>query len=105
MRRTGFLSIFSLPVFRLWRHPLGTPPQCQCGPAQAARATAWHLVAISGGGSNLYSPPQIECRRKPMRRVSFIMLLALLLAPLFGASPSSAQAWPTRNVKFILTLG
>jgi len=39
-----------------------------------------------------------------MRRILSI-LLAVLLAPLFGVSPSSAQAWPTRNVKFIVTLG
>jgi tripartite-type tricarboxylate transporter receptor subunit TctC len=44
-----------------------------------------------------------------MRRASFIVMIALLAAPLFGVSPSSAQsspqAWPTRNVKFIVTLG
>src|SRR5215217_3994344 len=39
-----------------------------------------------------------------MRR-HFAVLLALLLAPLLGAAPSSAQSWPTRNVKFIVTLG
>jgi tripartite-type tricarboxylate transporter receptor subunit TctC len=31
--------------------------------------------------------------------------LALLLAPVLGATPSPAQNWPTRPVKFILTLG
>ena len=40
-----------------------------------------------------------------MRRVSLVVMLALLLAPLIGAMPASAQAWPTRTVKFILTLG
>src|SRR5471030_3249142 len=42
---------------------------------------------------------------EPMRRVPFVVMLALLLAPLIGATPASAQAWPTRTVKFILTLG
>ncbi len=32
-------------------------------------------------------------------------ILAALLTPLFAAAPASAQAWPTRPVKFILTLG
>ena len=40
-----------------------------------------------------------------MRRVMFAVLLALCFVPLLGASPSSAQAWPTRTVKFVLTLG
>ena len=33
--------------------------------------------------------------------------LVLLAAPVLGATPSQgqAQAWPTRTVKFILTLG
>jgi tripartite-type tricarboxylate transporter receptor subunit TctC len=39
-----------------------------------------------------------------MRR-HFAVIFALLLAPLLGAAPSSAQSWPTRNVKFIVTLG
>jgi tripartite-type tricarboxylate transporter receptor subunit TctC len=39
-------------------------------------------------------------------RLSILSLtLAAILAPLFGAAPSSAQSWPTRPVKFILTLG
>jgi tripartite-type tricarboxylate transporter receptor subunit TctC len=32
-------------------------------------------------------------------------ILAALLTPLFAAAPASAQSWPTRPVKFILTLG
>ena len=40
-----------------------------------------------------------------MRRVPFVVMLASLLAPLLGITPASAQAWPTRTVKFILTLG
>ena len=40
-----------------------------------------------------------------MRRVPFVVMLALLLGPLVGITPASAQAWPTRTVKFILTLG
>src|SRR5258705_12379051 len=40
-----------------------------------------------------------------MRRVPFVVTLALLLAPLLGGTPVSAQSWPTRTVKFILTLG
>src|SRR5215213_7788576 len=48
-----------------------------------------------------------------MRRVPFVVMLGLLLAPWTGATPASAQtsaqtstqAWPTRNVKFIVTLG
>jgi len=43
-----------------------------------------------------------------MRRVrSFVIAAAVagLLAPLLGVAPASAQSWPTRPVKFILTLG
>ena len=44
-----------------------------------------------------------------MRRVPLVVMLALLLVPLLGATSAlaqtSAQAWPTRTVKFILTLG
>ena len=41
-----------------------------------------------------------------LRAISFCaVLLALMLAPLLGAAPASAQNWPTRTVKFILTLG
>jgi tripartite-type tricarboxylate transporter receptor subunit TctC len=32
-------------------------------------------------------------------------MLAALFAPLFAAAPVAAQSWPTRPVKFILTLG
>jgi tripartite-type tricarboxylate transporter receptor subunit TctC len=39
-----------------------------------------------------------------MRRLCLIALVAMLLAP-FAGTPASAQAWPTRNVKFIVTLG
>src|SRR6266436_6672441 len=42
---------------------------------------------------------------EPMRRVPAVVVLTLLLAPLLGITPASAQAWPTRTVKFILTLG
>jgi tripartite-type tricarboxylate transporter receptor subunit TctC len=44
-----------------------------------------------------------------MRRLCLVALLALMLAPFTGSTPSQAQAqaqvWPTRPVKFILTLG
>ena len=40
-----------------------------------------------------------------MRRLILALALSLLAVPLFGTTPSSAQAWPTRPVKFILTLG
>ena len=44
-----------------------------------------------------------------MRRVqccSLALALAIaLLAPLIAAAPALAQQWPTRNVRFILTLG
>src|SRR5665213_1616600 len=45
--------------------------------------------------------------RNPMRRLCLIASLALLLAPFAGVRPSQAQAqaWPTRPVKFIVTLG
>jgi tripartite-type tricarboxylate transporter receptor subunit TctC len=33
------------------------------------------------------------------------LILAALLTPLAAAAPASAQSWPTRPVKFILTLG
>src|SRR4029079_7050187 len=42
---------------------------------------------------------------EPMRRAPFAVMFALLLPPLFGIAPAWAQAWPTRTVKFILTLG
>jgi len=32
-------------------------------------------------------------------------MLAALFTPLFAAAPVAAQSWPTRSVKFILTLG
>ena len=38
-----------------------------------------------------------------MRRLCLAALLALLLAPFAGAA--QAQTWPTRPVKFIVTLG
>jgi Tripartite tricarboxylate transporter family receptor len=37
------------------------------------------------------------------RRLTF--MLAVLFTPLFAAAPVAAQSWPTRPVKFILTLG
>lgn len=41
-----------------------------------------------------------------MRRIlQFLAVLAVVLAPLMGSSPSQAQNWPNRPVKFILTLG
>src|ERR1700739_1619503 len=45
------------------------------------------------------------CRRIFMRRASIATLLALLLTPASLVTPASAQAWATRTVKFILTLG
>ena len=39
------------------------------------------------------------------RRLSCAFILVALLAVLFVAAPASAQSWPTRAVKFILTLG
>jgi tripartite-type tricarboxylate transporter receptor subunit TctC len=40
-----------------------------------------------------------------VRRFACTFMLATLLAPLFAAAPVAAQSWPTRPVKFILTLG
>ena len=43
-----------------------------------------------------------------MRRAQFLFLalvVAALLAPLLAAGPAAAQNWPTRNVRFIVTLG
>jgi tripartite-type tricarboxylate transporter receptor subunit TctC len=43
-----------------------------------------------------------------MRRALYPLLaliVAALLAPIVGSTPSAAQNWPTRNVRFILTLG
>jgi tripartite-type tricarboxylate transporter receptor subunit TctC len=44
-----------------------------------------------------------------MRRVPLAVMLAVLLAPLMGGTQAlaqtSGQTWPTRNVKFIVTLG
>jgi tripartite-type tricarboxylate transporter receptor subunit TctC len=34
-----------------------------------------------------------------------MFMLAALFTPLFAAAPVAAQSWPTRSVKFILTLG
>jgi tripartite-type tricarboxylate transporter receptor subunit TctC len=39
------------------------------------------------------------------RFFAFALTLAVVLAPLLMAAPSSAQNWPSRPVKFILTLG
>jgi tripartite-type tricarboxylate transporter receptor subunit TctC len=39
------------------------------------------------------------------RRLTCAFMLAALLAPLFASAPLAAQSWPTRTVKFILTLG
>ena len=39
------------------------------------------------------------------RRLSCAFIPVALLAVLFEAAPASAQSWPTRAVKFILTLG
>ncbi|TMJ81656.1 MAG: tripartite tricarboxylate transporter substrate binding protein, partial [Alphaproteobacteria bacterium] len=39
------------------------------------------------------------------RRLTCTFMLAALLLPLVAAAPLAAQSWPTRPVKFILTLG
>ena len=39
------------------------------------------------------------------RRLTCTIMLAALFTPLFAAAPVAAQSWPTRSVKFILTLG
>ena len=39
------------------------------------------------------------------RRLTCTFMLAALFTPLFAAAPVAAQSWPTRSVKFILTLG
>jgi tripartite-type tricarboxylate transporter receptor subunit TctC len=39
------------------------------------------------------------------RRPTCTFMLAALFTPLFAAAPVAAQSWPTRSVKFILTLG
>jgi len=39
------------------------------------------------------------------RRLTCTFVLAALFAPLFAAAPVAAQSWPTRPIKFILTLG
>lgn len=38
-------------------------------------------------------------------RLTCTFMLAALFTPLFAAAPVAAQSWPTRSVKFILTLG
>jgi Tripartite tricarboxylate transporter family receptor len=40
-----------------------------------------------------------------VRRLTCTFMLAALLTTLFAAAPVAAQSWPTRPVKFILTLG
>jgi tripartite-type tricarboxylate transporter receptor subunit TctC len=40
-----------------------------------------------------------------VRRIGSGFILAALLAPLLAVAPASAQSWPTRPVRFILTLG
>jgi tripartite-type tricarboxylate transporter receptor subunit TctC len=40
-----------------------------------------------------------------IRRLTGTFMLAALLTTLFAAAPVAAQSWPTRPVKFILTLG
>jgi tripartite-type tricarboxylate transporter receptor subunit TctC len=39
------------------------------------------------------------------RRLLTALVLGLLAAPALGAAPAVAQNWPTRNVRFIVTLG
>ena len=39
------------------------------------------------------------------RRLTCTVMLAASLLPLFAAVPLAAQSWPTRPVKFMLTLG
>jgi tripartite-type tricarboxylate transporter receptor subunit TctC len=39
------------------------------------------------------------------RRLTCTFMLAAVFTPLFAAAPVAAQSWPTRSVKFILTLG
>jgi len=39
------------------------------------------------------------------RRLICTFMLVALFTPLFAAAPVAAQSWPTRSVKFILTLG
>jgi hypothetical protein len=39
------------------------------------------------------------------RRLTCVFVMAALFTPLFTAAPVAAQSWPTRPVKFILTLG
>ena len=39
------------------------------------------------------------------RRLTCTFMLAALFTPLFAAAPVAAQSWPTRPIKFILTLG
>src|SRR5690348_8967237 len=62
--------------------------------------------------SHCYSRPRRESLlsaatilEEIMRRAPFVVMLAGLLTPLIGGTQASAQTWPTRNVKFILTLG
>jgi tripartite-type tricarboxylate transporter receptor subunit TctC len=40
-----------------------------------------------------------------VRRLTCAFVIAVVFAPLFIAVPAAAQSWPTRPVKFILTLG
>jgi tripartite-type tricarboxylate transporter receptor subunit TctC len=42
---------------------------------------------------------------RPARRSLITLALCLLAAPAIGTTPALAQDWPTRPVKFILTLG
>jgi hypothetical protein len=40
-----------------------------------------------------------------VRRLTCALILAALFTPLFADVPVAAQSWPTRPIKFILTLG
>ena len=40
-----------------------------------------------------------------VRRLTCTFMLAALVTTLFAAAPVAAQSWPTRPVRFILTLG
>src|SRR5581483_4727886 len=64
-------------------------------------------TAISDSGISLYCPRKFSGRKcmRVLRAWLVASVIALVAGPMFGATASHAQAWPTRPVKFILTLG
>src|SRR5262245_48977775 len=105
IRLTGFLSI-STPRWRCGQHPLGRCHQCQCGGATAALIPYCRIphCTLSHYGGRIEAAWGIAMLRA--RRSLLVLALGLAAAPAIPCAQAWAQQnWPTRNVRFIVTLG